>query len=144
MYIFCDIPLHLLAPTLPFFCLFKAPKYKWLFSPKSSLSFILSTILFLRISNVFLLAPVPLLTYLPVKALGALFRGSSVELLLLLLLLWFEGLRTGLSDEEKGMYGFWNRERENQDLQGNFGTQCYSWTVGFIHFKLDIVLHMDE
>ena len=57
----------------PAFCLFKAPKYKWLLSaPSSSLSLRRSKSFLRRTLRVSLLAPVPGRTNRPVKALGAL------------------------------------------------------------------------
>lgn len=70
---------RLLACLPPFFCLFRAPKYKWLFSPSSSLSRIRSTIFCRRILRVEGLAAGPLRTYRPVRARGARRRGSEPE-----------------------------------------------------------------
>ena len=72
---YCLIASNFLAASMFFlcpFCLFSAPKYKWLFSPSSSFSLSLSSSFFLRMASVSLLAPVPGRTNLPVSALGAL------------------------------------------------------------------------
>ena len=72
---YCLIASNFLAASMFFlcpFCLFSAPKYKWLFSPSSSFNLSLSSNFFLRMASVSLLAPVPGRTNLPVSALGAL------------------------------------------------------------------------
>lgn len=59
---YCLIASNFLAASMFFlcpFCLFSAPKYKWLFSPSSSFSLSLSSSFFLRMASVSLLAPVP-------------------------------------------------------------------------------------
>ena len=61
----------------PPFCLFRAPKYKWLFSPNNSFNFSLSNNFLRNSCSVRGLAPVPGFTCRPVRALGALRLGSS-------------------------------------------------------------------